>query len=73
MEKKACEIWLAVNEDGDYEVGIAEDEATERLTENIGGYCCKLVKLTVMVTAPKVENVDVDVPDAAGKTTVTAD
>jgi hypothetical protein len=46
--KIACEIFVAMNEDGGYGVTIDnESKALERLAENEGGYNARIVKLTV--------------------------
>jgi hypothetical protein len=44
-------VYIAMNEDADYEVGASEDEATERLSENIGGRLGRVVGLVVRDTA----------------------
>lgn len=50
-EKVIAEIWVAVNEDGGYEVGKDESDAGERLTDNEGGCHCRMVKMMVDITA----------------------
>jgi hypothetical protein len=64
------EIWIAMNETGDYEVGRDEDAAIERWDENCGGIARRLVQLRVTMSAPDVPSVDVSVPDDAGQTVV---
>ena len=63
-----CEIWIAVNEDGGYSIGMSDDEAITNLTENEGGCMSRLVKITASIAPPKVTEATIDVPDEAGKT-----
>lgn len=67
-EKKTCEIYLAINEDGDYEVGDIDETAVDRLGENYGGYARRFVKIVVKITPPTIAEAEVDVPDDAGET-----
>jgi hypothetical protein len=69
MDKVAVEICVCMNEDGDYEVATDQDTADERMTENIGGFVRRFVKITARMSKPKAEEVEVDVPDEAGETT----
>lgn len=63
------EVWLAINEDGDYGIGIDSDSAKENLEENYNYEAIRLIKLNVKVRAPKpTTEVMVDVPDDAGTT-----
>lgn len=69
MAKTKCEIYLAINEDGDFEVrSEGESEATEALVENYGGTMVRVVKITAFVTAPKLTEAEIDVSDEAGAT-----
>lgn len=62
-------VCIAMNEDADYDVGATEDEATERLSENIGGRLGRVVRLVVRMTPPKTEDVgEFMVADTAGET-----
>jgi hypothetical protein len=68
------EVWIAMNEAGDYEVGRDEDSAIERWDENCGGIARRMVQLRVTMSPPDVPSVDVNVADDAGQTvTVKAD
>ena len=51
MKKHEIEVWIAIDSDGTYEVGEAEDIALERFSENVGGVC-RLVKLNVRIGGP---------------------
>ncbi len=60
------EVWVAVNEKGDYEVGTTEEQAATRSTENQDGCHCRIVKLVVLVTPPATTEVAIEVPDDIG-------
>ena len=62
------EVWIAMNESGEYEVGPDEDVAIERFDESIGGSMRRLVRLKVVMAPPDVTEVNVTVPDEAGQT-----
>jgi hypothetical protein len=67
-EKTHFEIFLAMNEEGDYEVATAEEEASERLVENQGGYQCRIVRIGGFMARPAlVETAPIDIPDDAGE------
>jgi hypothetical protein len=46
------EVWIAMNEAGDYEVGCNEDDAIERWDEKCSGVARRLVRLRVTMSAP---------------------
>ncbi len=48
------EVWIAMNESGEYEVGPDEDAAIERFDDSIGGSMRRLVRLKVAMTPPAV-------------------
>jgi hypothetical protein len=61
-------IYVAMNEDADYEVGASEDEATERLSDNIGGALVRVIRLVVRMSPPKAEDAgEVTIADTAGE------
>jgi len=67
-----CEIYIAMNEDGDWVV-VAADE-TEALTKlgelgRAGGYQARVVKVTVKMTPPKMAETTVTITDDAGDLT----
>jgi hypothetical protein len=62
-----CELWLAMNEDGDWIVTGNEDEALERLAEDAGGYQARVVKITVKMSPPAMAETTVTIPDEAGE------
>jgi hypothetical protein len=61
------EVWIVMNEDGDYEVGPDQDTAVERFDESKAGSMRRLVQLKVSMSAPSVTEVDVALPDEAGQ------
>jgi hypothetical protein len=66
--KKTCEIWLIVDEDGNYECSGDRSTADELFNDNIGGTGPRrVVKLTVQITPPQVDDAQVDVADNAGE------
>jgi hypothetical protein len=62
------EVWIAMNESGEYEVGPDEDAALECFDDSIGGSMRRLVRLKVVMNPPDVTEVDVTTPDEAGQT-----
>jgi hypothetical protein len=63
----SIEVWIAMNEDGDYEVAKDEDDVVDLWNENVGGLSRRLVKLRVTTSAPVVTEADVNVPEEAGQ------
>jgi hypothetical protein len=62
-------IYVAMNEDADYEVGTTEDEATERLNDNVGGRMVRVIRLTARMSPPVTEDAgEVTITDTAGTT-----
>jgi hypothetical protein len=68
-DKVKCELWVAINEDGDYVVSTADSaEALSDLIENWGANAARVVKLTALIRPPAVEDAEVvDVTDEAGE------
>jgi len=62
----SIEVWIAMNEDGDYEVAKDEDDVVDLWNENVGGLSRRLVKLKVTMSAPVITDADVNVPEEAG-------
>jgi hypothetical protein len=67
-DKVTCEIYIAMNEDGDWVVSTDESEALTDLTSDAGGYEARIVKLTVKMAPPVMIEAEVEVPDEAGET-----
>lgn len=64
-EMLEVEVWVKVNESGEYDVGHDEDTACERFLENEfhEGESVRLVKLLVKVPKPRPLTVKVELPD----------
>jgi hypothetical protein len=62
----SIEVWIAMNEDGDYEVAKDEDDVVDLWNENVGGLSRRLVRLRVTMSASAVSEADVNVPEEAG-------
>jgi hypothetical protein len=68
-EKKEIKIYIAMNEDGNFDVGLSANEAGERLDGETTSYLIRTVELTVLMALPRAEEgPTVDIPDAAGST-----
>lgn len=62
------EVWIVVDESGDYAIGKDEDEACERYTDDIGGgdnYSKRRIKVSIQVPKPKVLELTGTVPAEA--------
>jgi hypothetical protein len=67
--ERGAVVYIAMNEDADYEVGATEDEATERLSDNVGGRLGRVVRITVRMSPPRAEDAgEVTIADTAGAT-----
>jgi hypothetical protein len=66
--KIECEIYLAMNEDGCWEINTDADDAIVALRDNYGGAVVRTIKLTAKVAPPQIEEAELDVPDEAGTT-----
>lgn len=62
------ELWIAMNEDGDWIVNSDESEAIPNLLTDFGGCSARVIKVTVQMAPPVIPEVSVAVPDEAGKT-----
>lgn len=65
----AIECWVAVNANGDHEVGCSMEEASERLEEAHGGegeprrvICC-----TLTTAVPEIVNLRAEIPNDADR------
>jgi hypothetical protein len=67
--ERGAVVYIAMNEDADYEVGANEDEATERLNDNVGGRLGRVVRITVRMSPPQAEDAgEVTIAATAGET-----
>ena len=48
----SIEVWIAMNEDGDYEVAKDEDDVVDLCNENVGGLSRRLVRLRATCRYP---------------------
>jgi len=65
------EIFLAIDEEGNVAVGVAEDDFGERIAELASDnetLAVRVVKLKVKMSAPQITEAEVTVPDEAGET-----
>jgi hypothetical protein len=68
-EKIEIEVWVAIDADGEYDVGTDSDDAVGRYSDNVGGSgALRVVKLTLKISPPKPTEAEIDVPDTAGET-----
>jgi len=66
FDKHEVELWVAMNEDGGYSVSTDESEVLNDLIQAQGGNAARVVKVTLQMTAPRVDEVAGEVPDDAG-------
>jgi hypothetical protein len=67
MGSAPIEVWIAMNEDGDYVVAKDKDDAVDLFNEECGGIC-RMIRLRVTMAPPEVAEIDLDVPNEAGVT-----
>jgi hypothetical protein len=68
--KITIEVYIAVNEDADFETGCSADEATERLSENFGGQMVRIIRKAFRITPPDIADLgEEDVADEEGDVT----
>jgi hypothetical protein len=67
-DKVECEIFVAMNEEGDWVVVSEESEALERLANEVGGYQARIAKIIVKMSPPVMAEATVKVADEAGET-----
>ena len=66
-----AELFIAMNEAGDLDAGIGQEEAQRRLRENCGGNLARVAKVIVHMTPPLVEDGgEAVIPNVIGATTV---
>ena len=74
MEYAEIEVWVMVDENGDYGVGRDTDSMASDYVDNIGNddTCSKRhIKLTIKVPKPKPLEVTFTLPDEAGEAFIT--
>jgi hypothetical protein len=60
IEPHKAEIYLAVNENGEYDVGLDTEDAAERLRENCGGDQIRILCLNLDISAVVPEPVELE-------------
>jgi hypothetical protein len=66
--KHEIEIWLSVDSEGTAAVSIeSADDAREKLADNMSSGDVRTVRLMARITLPQVIEVDLDIPDDAGR------
>ncbi len=68
-EKIQIEIWVVMNEDGEYVAATDQELAREEFDENFCGSARRVVKLNVWIAPPEVIEAEVTVADDAGTVT----
>lgn len=66
--KDEIEFYIAINEEGNFEVDQDLAEAINNLNDNHGYSALRTVKMTAKIALPVVIETEVDVPDEAGET-----
>jgi len=61
-------LFVAMNEDGEWEADADASEATNRVAENSGGTMVRVVQVTLTLSPPVMSEVEGTVPDQAGET-----
>jgi hypothetical protein len=67
FQMKDCEIRIAMNEDGDWVVCTADDNALDQLSGEVGGFMARVVAITVRMSPPVMSEASVTIPDEAGE------
>jgi hypothetical protein len=62
-----CEIFIAMNEEGDWIVTHDESDALNQLSNDVGGYQARVVKVTVTMAPPVMAEAEIEIPEEAGK------
>lgn len=77
QDKIPCQLWIAMNECGDWIVSAESDsDAAERLVEEQGGAQCRVARIEIRMRPPvdceKNDPASIEVPDDEPATTATA-
>lgn len=68
MDKHEVEIWLSVDSEGNAAVSVeSADDAREKLADNMDGGDIRTVRILATIALPQVMEVDLDIPDDAGR------
>jgi hypothetical protein len=64
-------VWIVMDKDGDYAVGVDREAAIENFENEIGNAAgARIVCVNIEMEPPKESAIDVSVPDAAGEPVV---
>jgi tRNA(Ser,Leu) C12 N-acetylase TAN1 len=63
MATDVCEVFLAINEGGDWVVGTDTESVSESLANEYGAEISRIVAIRVHLNRPTVVVADVEVPD----------
>jgi hypothetical protein len=68
MTEAIGEFYVAVNQAAEFEVNTDAAAALSTLVKDHGGMCVRVIKVTIKLALPEIEEAAVTVVDAAGKT-----
>jgi hypothetical protein len=73
MDQKTCrcEVFVIVDEDGDYSVGADQDSASEHYVDNYGGDVRRVVRIVLEVPLPTIIELTGTVPPEGTSATLT--
>jgi hypothetical protein len=62
------EVWIVMDADGDYEVGVDKETAVENFENAIGGSAgARIAKVNLKMAPPQVVETDIEIDDDAGE------
>ena len=64
--KCEVEVWVIINEGGDFQVGADEEQAIEDFEDNHAGYRRRTFRLFLTLPLPQVTEVRGELPEAEG-------
>jgi hypothetical protein len=68
--KKTIEIYISMNDEGDFEVGVDAEESANRLLDSFGGQCVRTIRKAFLITPPAIQDIgEEDIADDEGETT----
>ena len=73
MEMCQVEVWVVVDENGDYSAGASEEQASENYESEIGGgdtYSKRRIKIKLSVPKPRPLELSATVPDESHEGTL---
>lgn len=66
-DKQLVEVWIAMNEDGQFRADDDRETAVQNLLESEGATAMRVVCVQLMMAPPDATVVGADVPDEAGE------